>query len=414
MLLLHGWTCDGADWSWLAADLAIDHRVVILDMRGHGRSTQTVDPYGAQVLAEDIARVLRNLAIDRAVVVGHSMGAIVASTLAVEFPNMVSALVLIEPTYGIPDERAEPLTAAMKQDPLEAARDIFSRFYVAESPLWQRFWHDRRLQGMSPSDLARTFLAMWGPDSLGRRSVAQSYLERRKCPMLAVCSGCPSKLPSGSSPWPTVHMTRSSPGPVLAISCIRSVRKSSPGSCATGFINLKAALTLRNDTGALDRWASAGNCPAGMRSHTQDMCNARFIGGRNQLHRQQEAGSPGRSGVGGVSRGLPFVSSHIREHLLCTKRIIEPLDGDRLSIGTGKFREACTRCRFLRVDPAQLGRIDEMTENAEQRLVEAQDKGWLGEVAALEESLKHLRTRQAEAQRRLGESTNPFATETAQ
>ena len=35
---------------------------------------------------------------------------------------------------------------------------------------------------------------------------------------------------------------------------------------------------------------------------------------------------------------------------------------------------ACTRCRFLRVDPAQLGRIDEMTENAEQRLVEAKDR----------------------------------------
>ena len=70
---------------------------------------------------------------------------------------------------------------------------------------------------------------------------------------------------------------------------------------------------------------------------------------------------------------------------------------------------ACTRCRFLRVDPAQLGRIDEMTENAEQRLVEAQDNGWLGEVAALEESLKHLRTRQAEAQRRLAQGSNPFA-----
>ena len=75
---------------------------------------------------------------------------------------------------------------------------------------------------------------------------------------------------------------------------------------------------------------------------------------------------------------------------------------------------ACTRCRFLRVDPAQLGRIDEMTENAEQRLVEAQDKGWLGEVAALEESLKHLRIRQAEAQHRLDQGTNPFAAETAQ
>ena len=58
---------------------------------------------------------------------------------------------------------------------------------------------------------------------------------------------------------------------------------------------------------------------------------------------------------------------------------------------------ACTRCRFLRVDPAQLGRIEEMTSNAEARLAEAKDRAWLGEVAALEESLKHLRTRQAEA-----------------
>ena len=70
---------------------------------------------------------------------------------------------------------------------------------------------------------------------------------------------------------------------------------------------------------------------------------------------------------------------------------------------------ACTRCRFLRVDPAALGRIDEMTENAEQRLVEAKDRAWLGEVAALEEGLKHLRTRQAEAQQRLSQGSNPFA-----
>lgn len=70
---------------------------------------------------------------------------------------------------------------------------------------------------------------------------------------------------------------------------------------------------------------------------------------------------------------------------------------------------ACTRCRFLRVDPAQLGRINEMTENAEQRLVEAKDRAWLGEVAALEESIKHLRVRQSEAQQRLSHGGNPFA-----
>ncbi len=78
--------------------------------------------------------------------------------------------------------------------------------------------------------------------------------------------------------------------------------------------------------------------------------------------------------------------------------------------GTACVHEhACTRCRFLRVDPAQLGRINEMTENAEQRLAEAKDRAWLGEVAALEESIKHLRTRQSQAQQLLSTGTNPFA-----
>jgi len=53
-----------------------------------------------------------------------------------------------------------------------------------------------------------------------------------------------------------------------------------------------------------------------------------------------------------------------------------------------------------------------MAENAEERLIEARDRGWLGEVAALEDSLKHLRNRQAEAQRRLAEGSNPFASQT--
>jgi hypothetical protein len=42
-----------------------------------------------------------------------------------------------------------------------------------------------------------------------------------------------------------------------------------------------------------------------------------------------------------------------------------------------KLREACTHCRFLRVDPARVGRINEMTENAEQCLLEAKERAWL-------------------------------------
>lgn len=58
---------------------------------------------------------------------------------------------------------------------------------------------------------------------------------------------------------------------------------------------------------------------------------------------------------------------------------------------------ACVKCRFLKVDPAQLGRIETMTSNAEERLVEARQNVWLGEVSALEQDLLHLRKRRDEA-----------------
>jgi len=53
-----------------------------------------------------------------------------------------------------------------------------------------------------------------------------------------------------------------------------------------------------------------------------------------------------------------------------------------------------------------------MTQNADDRLAEAKDKGWLGEVAALEEGLKHLRIRADQARARLpvADSTDPRQT----
>jgi integrase len=65
---------------------------------------------------------------------------------------------------------------------------------------------------------------------------------------------------------------------------------------------------------------------------------------------------------------------------------------------------ACTKCRFLQIDPSQIGRIEQMTDSAAARLTEAREKVWLGEVAALEDSLQHLRSRKLEAERLLSEA----------
>ena len=58
---------------------------------------------------------------------------------------------------------------------------------------------------------------------------------------------------------------------------------------------------------------------------------------------------------------------------------------------------ACVRCPMLQVDPAQLPRLHELETNAVRRLEEAKQKTWLGEVAALEESLRHIREKQVQA-----------------
>lgn len=57
--------------------------------------------------------------------------------------------------------------------------------------------------------------------------------------------------------------------------------------------------------------------------------------------------------------------------------------------------------RFPRVDPAELGRIEDMIANAEARLAEARMHAWLGEVSEFEGGLRHLRQRADGARRRL-------------
>ena len=57
---------------------------------------------------------------------------------------------------------------------------------------------------------------------------------------------------------------------------------------------------------------------------------------------------------------------------------------------------ACVRCPFLRLDPAQTPRLDTIEANTNDRLSEARGKQWLGEVAALEESLRHIRDKRAQ------------------
>ncbi|MFD7504480.1 alpha/beta fold hydrolase [Streptomyces sp. NPDC059850] len=77
VVLVHGWTCSTAFWAPVLRELAADHRVVVYDQRGHGRSTAPgPGGYRTDTLADDLEAVLEQTLEPgrRAVVVGHSMG----------------------------------------------------------------------------------------------------------------------------------------------------------------------------------------------------------------------------------------------------------------------------------------------------------------------------------------------------
>lgn len=93
VVLLHGGLGNAGNWGYqVPALVAGGHRVVVIDTRGHGRSTWDGRPLGYAQLAADAAAVLRTLGIARARFVGWSDGAVVALLLAAREPASVAGL----------------------------------------------------------------------------------------------------------------------------------------------------------------------------------------------------------------------------------------------------------------------------------------------------------------------------------
>jgi pimeloyl-ACP methyl ester carboxylesterase len=188
VLLLHGWACDSHDWSWQIPALLAGHRVIALDHRGHGRSSAPAGSYRPQVLADDAAALLRHLEAGPAVVVGHSMGTVVSSALAVRHPELVRALVLVDPVYNVGDATVATSIAGAAQGPAAAAASAFEgAFYTPTTPPSLRTWHRRRVLGTPDHVVADCVLGLYeGEDAIGRAEVAATYLMARSQPRLTV------------------------------------------------------------------------------------------------------------------------------------------------------------------------------------------------------------------------------------
>ncbi|WP_244817802.1 acetoin dehydrogenase dihydrolipoyllysine-residue acetyltransferase subunit [Caballeronia sp. Lep1P3] len=103
VLFIHGFGGDLDNWLFNLDALADDNRVFALDLPGHGQSTPRIPGTTLPELATFVARFMDAVNIDRAHVVGHSMGGGIAAQLAVQAPQRVRSVALISPA-GFGDE----------------------------------------------------------------------------------------------------------------------------------------------------------------------------------------------------------------------------------------------------------------------------------------------------------------------
>ena len=97
LVLAHGYSDDGLCWTPVAEELAMAYDVVMPDARGHGLSDAPDGDYGPLEQAADLAGVIEGLGLQRPIIVGHSMGGLIALQLALTYPDLVSGLVLSNP-----------------------------------------------------------------------------------------------------------------------------------------------------------------------------------------------------------------------------------------------------------------------------------------------------------------------------
>ena len=144
LLFLHGTGCDASDWTQVIEKLPCERRCIALDFRGHGQSSAPTQRFTLADLADDVRHLTDHLGLGKFVIVGHSLGGMVAMEVARRSSSVVG-LVLLEGWTSLSSAGSAfdarrfygslPQAAAARIQ--RKAKETRSRF---KSEVWQDFW----------------------------------------------------------------------------------------------------------------------------------------------------------------------------------------------------------------------------------------------------------------------------------
>jgi len=175
LLLIHGFTDNGLCWSRVAREMQAHYDLVMLDSRGHGLSDKPHQGYSTDDYAEDVAGVIAALNLGKTTLVGHSVGATTAATVAAKYPQLVHGLILEDPIWrdqlgqsdsASPEKKAAIVTAVRQQIVVQqqmntqqietSGRESCPTWDAEEFPAWVQ-----AKQQVSP-DVAATLVSLRG------------------------------------------------------------------------------------------------------------------------------------------------------------------------------------------------------------------------------------------------------------
>jgi pimeloyl-ACP methyl ester carboxylesterase len=96
LVFVHGWTCNLKSWNRQVPAFATKARVIVIDLPGHGQSDKPELAYTMDLFARAVDAVLVDAGVDRAVLVGHSMGTPVIRQFYRKYPQKTLALVIVD------------------------------------------------------------------------------------------------------------------------------------------------------------------------------------------------------------------------------------------------------------------------------------------------------------------------------
>ncbi len=127
ILFIHGGLGSADVWGYQVAEFAKDHRVIVADSRGHGRSTRSQQPFGYDLMTSDYVALLDYLKLDKVTLVGWSDGGIIGIDMAMKNPEKLTRVIAQAANVTTDGVKADVMNNKTFSDYINAAGETYKK-----------------------------------------------------------------------------------------------------------------------------------------------------------------------------------------------------------------------------------------------------------------------------------------------